>query len=116
MGKIFVDLRVHADVATMTDVVDYYVPPTGSLVAIKKFWGSGAGLPNAAICLLWDYGEAGEEIIGSIKMEGDAPNNSIRIIETTETDNAKKIALCATNSEAGSLLLSGYVRLQVITT
>ena len=115
MGKkIFIDLRVSGDVLPGVDQFDTYTPPEGSIVAVKRFWGSAAGLPNAAVALAWDYGESGEELISSIKEMGEAPTNAVRVIESSETDNVKKIGLYLTNGEAGSLLLSGYVRLAVM--
>ena len=113
MAKIFEDIRVSIEVASGTDECDEYTPPAGSTVGIKAFVGSAAYTQNSACILIWDFGGAGEEILWSIKGSETMQNNACRVIEAGETDGIKKIAICASNGEAGPLVMSAYARLSV---
>lgn len=68
------------------------IPDDGAEVVIEMFRGSFSGGEKAAICCVWDYGEAGETIV-------DVVNSGIKKLVATG-DGVKKLGLLFTNNEA----------------
>lgn len=107
-------LLVSEEVSATTDVVDTYTPPSGAEVWLKHFEGNGAFSANSVVCVLWDYGEAGEEIVWS-KKGNDKMSDQTQLQITASADGSKKVAVCCSNGENGAVIMSGIAVLKVIT-
>ena len=107
-----VELRVSDEVDLLTEMADYFVPPTGSKVVIIDFHAEGAFKADAACKLLWDYNESGEQPLWTAQGTSNMPGRYI--IPTTDTDGVKKLAVSCDNGTLGSLLMSAYAKILVI--
>jgi len=100
------DLMISKEVAATTEDCDNFVPASGEFSVIS-FHGEAAFDPNCAVKLVWDWGEAGEEILWSTKGAG---KMAMPIIRTG--DGVKKLAVCLDNGLSGPVVMSGHAKVE----
>jgi len=98
-------LVIAKEVTTATEDCETAVPANGKKVVIHKFCAEGPASPNSVVKLIWDWGEAGEFLIWTIKGSGQMPFKHV----ITDADGVKKLAVCLDNGEVGDVFLSGYI-------
>jgi len=117
MGAQYITLYRSKEVAGSTEEANTYTPPTGAKITVVEFEGDAAFTSNSVVSILWDYNTANEEPVWTIKgsritkqkFTTDGAGNALT------GDGTKKIAICLSNGEAGSLYMSGYAKLLVET-
>jgi hypothetical protein len=107
------ELKISAQVAAGTEIVEEWAPPSGSSVYIDVFVGSTPTNTNCVCKLYWKYGTAGQVLLWSIKSDSKAPLTFD--LPSGEVDGVNKIAISVENGMAGSGYMSAYARIGYLT-
>ncbi len=103
MARAEIELKVSEEIASGQSVADTRIVPNGKDIKVVRFKGEGAFTANSVVCLVWDYGGAGEEILWSTKGADDTDLYIIR-----QGDGVKKLAVVCDNGEAGPVVMTGW--------
>lgn len=107
MAKEKTLLTIAKTVAADTEEAVSITPANGKTVIVKTLMSSVSNGKDAVVCLMWDYGGAGETLIVSAKMD------KAKVIGTG--DGTKKVALVLSNRETtDSVVMSGESLIEVI--
>ena len=81
-------------------------PDSGKNVRINIFHGSGASQPYAVVKLVWDLDGDDEELLWTVKTNGDLPTEIV--IPKADVDGVKKLSMCLENSGSDDIYLSAF--------
>lgn len=101
-----VELRISEEVGAGTETVEDYVPAAGKGFVIRVFYGSAAYNVNCVCKLFWKYGEAGEQLIWTIKGETRMPFQFI--VPSSDVNGTSKVAISVENGGSGPVYMSTY--------
>ena len=93
------------EVAATAEVISDTVIPNGETWEITRFAGSAAYLDDTIVCLVWDRGGGGEEIITCTHGDQNLEFSEESIQRTG--DGTKKLALVLTNDTGVARIMSG---------
>ncbi len=91
------------DVAAAGEEISDTVIPDGETWELTRFSGGAAYLDDTIVCLVWDRGGGGEEILACT--HGD--QNQPLVIDPLVGDGTKKLAIVLTNDTESSRIMTG---------
>jgi len=80
-----------------------FVPEAGKKLTIRTLIAD-ASFPDSPAKLVWDFGGAGERVIWGLRRMSIMPH--IEVIDASEVDGVKEIALVCENGEATDIFVS----------
>ena len=98
----FKEKSLYKDVAAYTTETEEYVVPNNTRLEIGRFVASASYLADTCICLVWDYGGTGEEILRSCNGVIDLEVDHVLI-----GDNSKILAIVLENNTGSARTLGG---------
>lgn len=102
MALVKTQLKLSKLVTKATEDAITFIPETG-LFYVSEFIADAAFDSHCAVKLVWDYGQAGETLLWSIK-----GSHSVNLDLELTGDGSKKLAVCLDNGLDDSVVLSGY--------
>ncbi len=93
------------EVAATDEAISDTVIPDGETWEITRFAGSAAYLDDTIVCLVWDRGGGGEEIITCTHGDQNLAYNEESVQRTG--DGVKKLAIVLTNDTGVARIMSG---------
>jgi len=102
------ELKLCLEVASGTEELEIYVPPSGAKVRVITFASEGPYSENSVTSVKWDG-----DYVWAIKGSGKIPFE--HIIPASDCDGIKELSISMDNGEAGNIVMSAYAKLMVET-
>ena len=97
--------NIAQEVAASSEAISDTVIPDGETWEITRFAGSAAYIDDTIVCLVWDRGGGGEEIITCTHGDQNLEYNEEAVQRTG--DGIKKLAIVLTNDTGVARIMSG---------